>query len=183
VTVCRRPVASHVPRGAGNRRLLWVVTHRIPRQSPPFDPLIMGRGGSLPTEDSATEACRVSTSAAAWSSTGGSAVGWVSPMPPRSRSSPFVATLWACSSCPSRTSTAAGKNCRRSRPWDQTCGTPLRRRSSAGSRSQLLGSPFAPEPRFRVAWLCRATGGGVVVPSSSALFPPSPPSREEAHMP
>ena len=37
MTVCRRPVASHVPRGAGNRGLLWVGTHRNPRQSPPSD--------------------------------------------------------------------------------------------------------------------------------------------------
>jgi hypothetical protein len=35
MTVCRRPVASHVPRGAGNRGLLWVGTHRNPGKVPP----------------------------------------------------------------------------------------------------------------------------------------------------
>jgi hypothetical protein len=34
MTVCRRPVASHVPRGAGNCGLLWVGTHRNPGKVP-----------------------------------------------------------------------------------------------------------------------------------------------------
>jgi hypothetical protein len=34
MTVCRRLVASHVPRGAGNRGLLWVGTHRTPVKAP-----------------------------------------------------------------------------------------------------------------------------------------------------
>ena len=38
MTVCRRPVASDVPRGAGNRGLLGVGAHRNPVKVPPPTP-------------------------------------------------------------------------------------------------------------------------------------------------